>query len=440
MSRTMLRKSAQFYKIALLRYLGPLPRALLSQRPAGDDAFYHAPSRATETDKLVLTLAGGIAFGYAISLAMMFIAHTWILDGLGHPIKDDFVVFWAAGHAALKGAALLAYDTHRQHAAEVATIGHGFSGTLGWSYPPLFLFVAAALASLPYVYAFVLWLSSTVALHASVMAAIAKRRIAFVVACAAPWVLTALTPGQNGFLTSAIIGLVLLHLEKRPALAGLILGLLSYKPQFGILFPLALAAGGYWRAFAWACVSTLAWNGLACAVFGFETFSAFFHALSATTETHLTHMSIGWNTLQSLYGLVRALGGSLGAAEAAQAFLAALAAITVVLCWRGQAPFSLKAAVLAAAIPLVTPYIFVYDLPMLAVAVAFLFRHRSFDKMELVLLAATAPCVYAVILLPMPSAFFASLAVAGIAARRIYCAGALTRITPSCTTGVPSSA
>ncbi|MGB8366542.1 MAG: glycosyltransferase family 87 protein [Rhizomicrobium sp.] len=397
----------------------------------------------TETDKLVLTVAGGIAFGYAVSLAMMFTDHFWILDSHGRPILDDFVVFWSAGQAALKGTALAVYDAHRLHAAEAAAIGHGFGGWLVWSYPPLFLFVAAMLASLPYAWAFILWIATTLALYAGVAAAIAERRIAFVVACAMPWVLRVLMIGQNGLLTSALIGLVLLNLEKRPALAGLILGLLSYKPQFGILFPLALAAGGYWRAFGWAAVGMLLWNGLAGAVFGFGTFGTFLHALSVTTDTHLVHDAIGWSKLQSVFGLAHFLGASGAAAWAAQALVSTSIAIGVVLCWRGPAPFSLKAALLAAATVLVTPYIFVDDLPILAVAIAFLFRHRGFDRVELAVLAVTAPCVYVSIGLSLPCALLASLAIAAIAARRIYSAGALTRIRPSCATdatSVPSSA
>src|SRR5262249_44087813 len=163
--------------------------------------------------------------------------------------------FWAAGHLALKHAAVSAYDPALQHAAEVSAVGHKFPGALPWPYPPVFLFVAAFLALLPYAAAFAAWCVSTLAAYAAVVGPIAKRWGAAGLACAAPWALANAIPGQNGFLTAALIGLPLFLLEKRPGLAGLILGLLSYKPQFGILFPLAFAAGGYWRAFLWAAFS-----------------------------------------------------------------------------------------------------------------------------------------------------------------------------------------
>jgi len=373
----------------------------------------------TEREKLTLTVAFGLVFGYAVSLAMTFAAHIWILDAAGRPVVDDFVAFWSAGQLALRGAALATYDPRLQHAAEVATIGHGFAGSLGWSYPPAFLFVVSALALLPYTTAFVVWCVATLSLYAVAIARISGRRTDGLLACAAPWVLTALTPGQNGFLTAGLIALSLVHLEKRPALSGLFLGLLSYKPQFGILFPLALAAGGYWRAFAWAGATALASNGLAGAVFGFGTFGAFLHSLGVATQSHLTIAGLGWNKLQSIYGLARSAGLSGSAAWAAQAALSLAIASGTVLCWRSRLPFALKSAFLATVALLATPYVFVYDLPVLSVAVAFLARHRSFDKIELALLAATVPAVFAFLWLPVPSALFATLAIGVIALRRI---------------------
>jgi hypothetical protein len=357
--------------------------------------------------------------GYVGALAMTFSSHIWIIDEHGQRVVEDFAAFWTAGHQVLNGTAAAAYDSRLEHAAEVATIGHPFPGTLGWSYPPVFLFVAAALACLPYVASFLLWVTVTAGAYASTVAAIVRRPEALLVACAAPWVLTAAMPGQNGFLTASLVGAALMCLEKRPALAGVFLGLLSYKPQFGILFPLILASGGYWRTFAWACASTLMFNGLAGAVFGFGTLGAFVHALSATTQTHLAHAGVGWNKLQSIYGLLRSSGLPAEPAWIAQAVFSALVAMAVTLYWRSDAAFSLKAALLGSAIPLVTPYVFVYDLPILAIACAFLFRHRPFDRMEYWLLGVTAPCIFAFLWVPVPSAFLASLAIAAVGIRRV---------------------
>ena len=374
---------------------------------------------STDREMAALTVLLGLAVANATLLVAMVGDHIWIVDAQGHPLVRGFVTFWAAGRQALGGHVLAVYDPGLQHAAEVAVIGHPYSAAMGWLYPPLFLFVAAGLACLPYAVAYAAWCLVTLAFHAGVTASIASSRMGLVGALAGPWVLLVLNMGQNGFFTAGILGLALLLLEDRPALAGLVLGLLSYKPQFGLLFPFALAAAGYWRAFAWAAVATVAWNGLAGTVFGFETLTAFAHSLSSTTQSHLMTIGPGgWRKFVSPFGFIRALNGSAFAAWAAQGAVSAASALGAFLAWRARIPFARKAALLAALVPLATPYVFVYDLPVLGVAIAFLFRDAEFDAAETAVLAATIPCVFAYLWLPIPTPLFASLAVAAIALRR----------------------
>lgn len=386
--------------------------------------------RAMRNDQKALApaIAAGIVFGYAVSLVLLFQSHVWILDAQGRPQVQDFLSFWSAGKLALHGAAVRAYDPDAQHAAEVANLGHGFAGALEWNYPPAFFFIVAPLAALPFASAFVIWCVATLAAYAATVAKIARRADAAIFACAAPPVLAVWMSGQNGLLTAALVGLALLFIEKRPALGGIVLGLLSYKPQFGLLFPLALAAGGYWRAFLWAGASAVAANGAAVVMFGGATLDGFLHAMRVTGDMRIAHAGMGWNKLQSLYALARSLGLSGTIAWSAQALLSALIALAVVACWRAPLSYVRKASVLAAAIPLVTPYILVYDLPMLAVAAAFLYRERAFDRSEIALLVSTVPSVMGLLWLPVPSAFFASLAVGAIVLKRCYATLPLRRI------------
>ncbi len=380
-----------------------------------------AGAAPAERAKLIPAIAFGILLGYAGFLIIAFHRHLWILDGAGHPTVSDFAVFWTVGKMVLKGAAIAAYNVPVEHAAELVTIGHGFKQLLGWYYPPSFLFVVALLASLPFVPSFILWCSATLALHASVVAAIAEQRVAFAIACIAPWVAIVFIVGQNSLLISAIIGLVLLNLEKQPVLSGLILGLLSCKPQFGVLFPLALAAGGYWRTFLWAAISVVVVNFSAGVIFGFGIFEGFVHTLLTATDNHLVHSDLGWNKLESIYGLLRYLGAPAGAAWTMQALTFIVIALGVVLCWHNRIiPFSLKAALLVAAIPLATPYLLVYDLPMLGIAMAFLYRHREFDRAELGVFAVVAPTLFMPFFINVPNAPLAIIPIVALVLRRLY--------------------
>ena len=86
--------------------------------------------------------------------------------------------------------------------------------------------------------------------------------------------------GQNGLLNAALLGAGLLMIPSRPALAGVCIGLLSYKPHLGLLIPFALAAAGLWRTFAVAAATTLALALVSIPLFGVSSWIAFFAAMS----------------------------------------------------------------------------------------------------------------------------------------------------------------
>jgi len=337
---------------------------------------------ASAAEKVFVVVAAGLGVGFAVALAVMCATRTWNVDAGGHPLINDFVSFWSAGKLALHGHAVAAYDPQLRHAAEIATVGHDFPDLIGWWYPPLFLFVAVALASVPYAMAFNLMNVLTLLLHASATGFIARRRAAFVLVAAPPWAMLGMIHGQTQFLTASIIGVVLVTLEEYPAVSGVLLGLLTYKPQLGLLFPVALAFGGYWRAFAWACVGTVLWTAFSGAVFGFDSLLAFVRSLAVVGHRVLETNPDYLSNLQSVYGVARNFGVPEHLAWIVQLLSTAVAVLVVARLWRSDVPLDLKAAGLAVAIPLTTPYFWVYDLILLSVALSFLFRHRRFDRTE----------------------------------------------------------
>jgi hypothetical protein len=331
---------------------------------------------------LFSTAACAIAAGYVGALVLLFLRHQWIVDVQGRPIVTDFLEVWGAGRFALAGASVTAYDWQAHHAAQVALVGHDFQGALNWSYPPLFLFVAALLACLPYAVAFAGWVAATAAGYAVTIGAIAKRWDAGLVACAAPVFFANAIVGQNGFLSAALIGVSLLFLKQRPVLSGVFLGLLTYKPQLGVLFPLALLLDRNWRALASAAVTSTILIAASWLAFGTQTFLAFLRFLPATSQAILTERGEDWNKMQSVYALARTLGAGDATAWIAQGVAIALCVALLIRIWRGQASFPVKAAFLAAAAMLTTPYLHMYDFAVLAVPFAFLFRERPFDRLE----------------------------------------------------------
>ncbi|MEI9930763.1 MAG: glycosyltransferase family 87 protein [Rhizomicrobium sp.] len=371
-----------------------------------------------DTATLCFVIAGAFVLSYIAVFAIWIFQHLWIWDAQGKPIFTDFVAIWTSGKLALQGAALKAYDGATLHGAEAVAIGHNFQGYLGWPYPPTFFFIAAPLGAMPYAVALLLWVFSTLAIYAAVISKIAQTRTAILLACAAPWVAADITIGQNGFFTAALIGGVLLTMDEMPLLSGIFLGLLTYKPQFGLLFPIALLADRRWTVLLSATVTASTLLALSGVVFGFATFTAFLHNLPQTTQALLVEGGTGWNKLQSVYGLTRWSGGSDNLARFAQAAISFSCAAGIFWLWRSDAPFPRKAAALATASLLVTPYVFFYDFPVLAVAAAWLYREREFDGKEMGMLAGGFLFSLATAAFAVPFALLSTLLVIGIVVRR----------------------
>ncbi len=316
-----------------------------------------------------------ILVGLAVlALGALALTARGLNDYQGRPLCTDFSNVYAAGKYVLEGRPEAPFDPALQHQKEREIFGAD-TPFYGWHYPPIFLFLAAALALFPYLAALALWQASTLALYLWSVRAIMPRAEIWLPALAYPAVLINLAHGHNGFLTAALIGGGLWLLDRRPVAAGILLGLLIYKPQFGVLIPLALAAGGYWRAFAAATATVIALCAATYFVFGSGVWEAFRGSMTFTREIVLEKGDTGFHKIQSVFAAVRLLGGPVGLAYAAQAMVFALSAVAVVWLWRSRSAFALKAAALIAGSMLATPYLLDYDLMIAAPAIAFLVAH-----------------------------------------------------------------
>src|SRR4029077_17910424 len=123
---------------------------------------------------------------------------------------------------------------------------------------------------------------------------------------AAIWNVTA---GQNGFFTAALIGGTLVLWERRRALAGICLGLLTYKPQFGLLFPIVLIADRRWLTIAVAALTAIALAALSWLFFGSASWAVFAHWAPLSSHALIDQGALDWYRLQSVFALVRAHGG-----------------------------------------------------------------------------------------------------------------------------------
>ena len=336
-----------------------------------------ASPRGLHLDRRRVGILAAILLALQVAGLLFVVAgtHGWIVR-LSRPTTTDFVSFYAAGSLAAAGKPALAYNRAAHLAAEEKVAGDGI-GYQFFNYPPVYLMPFALLARLPYLVSFGLFEAATLAFYLLVGLRILGERggAALLALLAVPVVFWTIGLGQNGFLTAALFGAATLSIDRRPALSGLLFGLTCYKPQFGLLVPLALAAGGYWRAIVTASATVAALVLLSAAVFGAATWGAFFNAIGAAPATYGSGRIL-FAGMANPFGGARLLGADAPLAYAVQAVLAAIAAIVVAVVWRRHLSLPIRAAVLCAATLMAAPIALLYDLLVGVVAAAWLMRDR----------------------------------------------------------------
>ncbi|HVZ51201.1 MAG TPA: glycosyltransferase family 87 protein, partial [Pseudolabrys sp.] len=361
-----------------------------------------------------MRLVAGLILAFAlIGMAFLVVTSDGRNDRFGRPLGTDFSNVYAAGTYVLDHEATAPFDPHRQYLREQAIFGKD-TPFYGWHYPPFFLGLAALLALMPYALALLVWQGVTLVLYLlSIRAILASflpyplwggsraesarggdpsttttplpvpsaptsptrgevkdDRLWLLLALAFPAVFINIGHGHNGFLTAALFAGGLLLIDRRPWIAGILFGLLAYKPQFGVLIPLVLAASGRWRVFASATITVAALALAVTFAFGVDVWSAFLASTKFTRTVVLEQGATGWQKIQSVFSVVRMWGGGIPLAYAAQIVTSLAVAISLVWLWRSRAAFSLKAAALLIGTILVTPYSLDYDLVLLAPAIA----------------------------------------------------------------------
>jgi glycosyl transferase family 87 len=386
------------------------------------------PSRGIplSLEKACLLLA---AFNAAVIVAM-YLDHAWLFDAEGHLIHTDYINVWAAGRLALEGHPALAWDWAIHKQVQVDLLGRDYAGEYSWHYPPPFLFVAMVLAHFSYAVGLVVWAASSFVPYLVMMRGIVGQKFGLLVAAAFPVVLANTMAGQNGFLTAALLGGTLVPMPARPVLSGICLGLLSYKPQYGLLFPFVLIAAGQWRTFIAAGVTTAVLAVASWIAFGTESWQAFFDWMPMSSQAFFSEGRATFFKMQSVFGLVRTFGGSEHLAWTFQWLTSASALAGVVWLWRSRADYELKAAGLATGALLLTPYLFLYDMMVLAIPAGLLIRtglENGFRRNELASLAGAMALLIAFPFTEVPLGLGSTLIVAALIVRRVVSAPAEQR-------------
>jgi hypothetical protein len=278
------------------------------------------------------------------------------------PIAHDFAAFWTAANLAVQGRALDAYGEPARRAMQ-ALFGKG-------TYPPFFyspigLLIWLPFGLLPALAAAGVWVTGTAAAYAVALRALLRQPLA-VVLLAYPAVVICALYGQNGVFSAALFGGVALTLDRSPIAAGLLIGLLAYKPQLGVAIPLALICARRFHAVAAAGGTVLALAAAAAAVFGRAIWTGFLASLPAAKAYNAAGVP-GFDRFVSPYAAARLLGGTEFAGWVTQACFSFPACTALIWICLRRPGAGAETAALVMATALCVPFLGEYDLAILAV-------------------------------------------------------------------------
>ena len=330
--------------------------------------------------RLKADLAGGdlyvkVTFAAAVFFAVFAVGYLALTspprDALGYLIGRDFVNTWMGARAALSGhvARLCDFPVYLQDMQRIFCRLPEHN----WSYPPHILLFIWPLAFLPYLPACALWSAVGLALYLVVAAGKNRSPKTLVFLAVAPAVAINLFAGQNGFFTAALLILAVREVDRRPMVAGICLGLLTIKPQLGLLFPLALLLSGRTRCFVWAAATALVLIALTIAIFGTGVWLDYLR-LAVPFQRDVMNYGTGILVpmMPSAFMNARLWGATPVIAWIVQAPFSLLAIAAVVWTFSSRRDPMLSFAVLITAGFVVTPYVFGYDMVVFGWLIAML--------------------------------------------------------------------
>ncbi len=309
-------------------------------------------------------------------------------DPVGYLIGRDFANTWLGGSLALSGKPQTHFAVEAYNALLAEQFGANYPFHI-WSYPPHFLLFTWPFALLPYTTGYVVYCLAGIVAYLAVVSEGERRLDHLLLLALAPAVTVNIWCGQNGFWTAALLVGGLTQLDRRPLLAGVLFGVLSIKPQLGVLAPLMLALTGRWRTIAAAAATIALLFGAACIVFGPDVWTAYVNdAMPVQSKVFLRDYENFMTHMPTAFMNARVAGFSLQLAAALQALISVFSVAAVVWTfWRGRDAVLSKALFVTATF-LVTPYAFNYDMVVFSWVIIKLMDRNDNEPLDWVLMLA----------------------------------------------------
>jgi alpha-1,2-mannosyltransferase len=344
------------------------------------------PSGRTPVEELYFKwMIAAAVFFVALQIAFLSMAglppidKPWA-DETNFAIGRDFLNTWMGGRSMFSGGPAPWFDARTYAAALRDMLGPTYPETY-WSYPPHVVLFVWPLGLMPYLFAYIAWCVIGIALYLFACAsALPRERLLFL--AVAPGVAVCVFFGQNGFYTAALLIGGLLALDRRPVLAGVLFGILTIKPQLGLLLPIILLLERRWATIASAAATVALLFVATAMLFGWDVWLDYWHKI-VPQQMWLTENAGGlmFSLVSSLFFGARLIYLPLGVAWAIQYAGSAFAVAAVVWTYWKRRDANLSLALFVTATFLFTPYILNYDMVMFGFVVALL-RDRPDNTMR----------------------------------------------------------
>jgi len=347
------------------------------------------------------------------AFALLFGIYGWILvvaTGSGHDgvigprfnaLGADWVIFLAAARAFFTGDLAHIYNQLWIADAVNSQFADWLSGPEPFPlfpYPPVYLLLVLPFAKLPVGWSL---LSSQLAQFAALAWALRKLApgrswLFFLVgAFLCPAASNNVLAGSNAVLVTALIVSGIAVLDARPFLAGMLLGVVIFKPQFFVLLPLALMAAQRGRALAGMIVCAAMLVLASALMFGpglwLDWINVYLHP-QLVAGVNGTDWGHSWD--KSVSTCAALLGAPHWLATVAQMVAGAIAIAAV--WWSFQTGYRHRLAILLCAALLASPHVSNYDLLMLGIATLILVQALPESSRPLTLLLPLAAWVAAI--------------------------------------------
>jgi hypothetical protein len=327
----------------------------------------------------LFNLAAVVLLGVCLGLYVTEIASTWvpglqressISNKVNRWVGTEFRIFWVASFMALNGEMHDIYNPAKfteveKHLTDY-TKGHV------WLYPPTFLLMVLPLSLMPYLASLAVWLAITLLCYTLVLRRICPQPYMIVWILFFPGIAVNFFVGHNGFISGALLGGGLLFLDSSPVLAGILLALSFYKPQLGILIPLALLAGRRWKVLAITAIAAICLALASILIFGYQAWLGFLHNIPVAEK--LTGTPGFWAKMPTIYTTARLAGTGTLLAWTLQGLVMGAVIAGVYWVWSVRATPACRASILILGILLFTRYAFIYDYAILAIPLAWLWQ------------------------------------------------------------------